>query len=223
MVSSNLCTEIVQYSSHMDTAVCTLASISLPRFVRDRNRFDFDAFHDVVKLAVRNTDRLLDCAIYPTAESACTVNTTRAIGVGVQGLADVFMAMKLPYDSQDARELNILIFETLYHASLDASCSVAQIHGPYPSWAGSPASTGNLYIDMWPAMPARQHDFQALRERVTQYGLRNSVITAQMPTASTSYLLGNTPGVEPIARRVFPHPASSLADRVFTATSLPTS
>ena len=188
----------MQFSSSQETAVCTLSSVSLPKFVRERTTFDFDALHKTVKLAVRNTDRLLDLGVYPSGESACSVNNTRATGVGVQGLADVFMALRIPYGSQQAKDLNIKVFETVYHASLDASCALAETHGTY--WAGSPASLGTLYVDMWPSVAPHLYDFQPLRERIAQHGLLNALLTAQIPTASTSYLMGNTPGVEPYAR-----------------------
>ncbi|KAI0715431.1 ribonucleotide reductase [Earliella scabrosa] len=205
VVSSNLCTEIVQYSSPGDTAVCTLASVALPRFVRDRASFDFDAFHKLVKLVVRNTDLLLDAGNYPTDESFCGVNNTRAIAIGVQGLADVFKALRLPFDSHEARMLNIRIFEALYHAALDASCQLAEENGVYPDYEGSPASTGTLYIDMWPPVGHREYDFDALRERISTHGLRNSMLTAQMPTASTAYVLGNSPGVDPSPSNIVTH------------------
>ncbi|KAI0746105.1 ribonucleotide reductase [Earliella scabrosa] len=180
IVSSNLCTEIVQYSAPGETAVCTLASIALPRFVQNRETFDFDSLHDIARLAVRNTDRLLDLATYPTDACAATSNSTRAIAIGVQGLADTFMALRLPYDSQLARKLNIAIFETIYHAALEESCDLSKEHGPYRAWVGSPASQGKLQMDMWPATTDGRHDFGPLRAAISDNGLRNSTLTAQM-------------------------------------------
>ncbi|KAI0745888.1 ribonucleotide reductase [Earliella scabrosa] len=200
--SSNLCTEVVQYSNSTEPAVCTLASIALPRFIRPDGQFDFDMLHSVTKLAVRNTDRLLDVAKYPTGAAAAAANRARAIGVGVQGLADVFMMMGMPYASQRARDLNVDIFETIYHAALETSCELAKVKGPYPAWTGSLAADGILYSDMWPAGSRHRYDFDALRTMIAQHGLRNSLLTAQMPTASTAYILGNSEGVDPYPRRI---------------------
>lgn len=198
--SSNLCTEIVQFSSPSETAVCTLASLSLPNFVRADSTFDFDLFVDVVKLATDNTDRLIDASTFLTPASARSAQRTRAIGLGVQGLADLFMRLSLPFDSPQARRLNVLIFETLYYASLDASCSKAQSLGPYPAYVNSPASKGLLQVDLWAHVVSDRHDFPSLRSRISQYGLRNSMLTAQMPTASTSRLLANFESTEPYTR-----------------------
>ena len=198
--SSNLCTEIVQFSSPSRPAVCTLASISLPACVDKNGSFDFDRLQRIVGAAVANTDRCIDITDYPTDEVALSARYTRALGVGVQGLADVFMMMNLPFTSMGARELNISIFETIYYASLDASCLLAERSGPYPAWPGSPASRGLLQVDMWGFTPSGRHDFSALRARISRFGLRNSVVTALMPTASTSKLLGNFESFEPYTR-----------------------
>ena len=200
IVSSNLCTEIVQYSSPTETAVCTLASVALPKFVLPGRSFDFDSFHSTVKLAVHNTDRLIDVGNYPTELSRTSAIRTRAIGVGVQGLADTFMALGIPYDAPDARNLNVEIFEALYHAALEASIEEAESVGPYPAFAGSPTSTGMLYIDMWSTVPRRRYEFDDLRLRATRSGVRNSLMVAQMPTASTALIMGNSEGVEPYSR-----------------------
>ena len=198
--TSNLCTEIVQYASSSDPAVCTLSSIGLPRFVRRDRTFDFDTLHAVAKVVVRNTDRLIDVGRYPTGQVAASAKRTRALGVGVQGLADVFMIMGLPYSSPAARELNARVFETIYHAALEASAELAQKHGPYPAWSGSPASQGILYFDMWSVGLRCHYDFSDVRSLVSKYGLRNSLLTAQMPTASTAHVMGNSEGVEPYSR-----------------------
>ncbi|KAI0711641.1 alpha subunit of ribonucleoside diphosphate reductase [Earliella scabrosa] len=195
--SSNLCTEIVQVSSPSEPAVCTLASVALPRFIRCDGTYDFDMLHLVTKLAVRNTDILLDTAKFPVGAAATSVNRTRPIGIGVQGLADVFMILGIPYGSSAAKDINIDIFETVYHAALEASCELAKTKGPYPAWAGSLASEGILHSDMWPISLRNRYDFVELRNEIVKHGLRNSVLTAQMPTASTSHLLGNSEGVEP--------------------------
>ena len=203
--SSNLCTEIVQFSSPSHPAVCTLASISLPSCIGGDGTFDFLRLERIVRVAVTNTDRCIDISDYPTADVAASARHTRALGVGVQGLADVFKLLGLPFVSMGARELNISIFETIYYAALDASCLLAEKHGPYPAWTGSPASRGILQVDMWGVTPSGRHDFVALRARIARFGLRNSVITALMPTASTSKLLGNFESFEPCTRYLVSH------------------
>ena len=180
--------------------MCTLASVSLPACVTDGGVFDFDHLRRLVRAVVINVDRCLDVSDYPTTDVASSARATRALGVGVQGLADVFMLLGLPFASMGARELNVSIFETFYYAALDASCSLAETHGPYPAWAGSPASRGVLQVDMWGITPSGRHDFPALRARIARFGLRNSVITALMPTASTSKLIGNFESFEPYTR-----------------------
>ena len=162
--------------------------------------FDFQCLQDIVHVVVANTDRCIDVSDYPTPEVAESARSTRALGVGVQGLADVFMRLRLPFTSIGARELNISIFETMYYAALDASCRLAELHGPYPAWVGSPAARGLLQVDMWGVMPSNRHDFVDLRARIARFGLRNSVVTALMPTASTSKLLGNFESFEPYTR-----------------------
>ena len=197
---SNLCTEITQFSAPSQPAVCTLASISLPVCVNGDGSFDFDRLQRLVNSVVISTDRCVDVSDYPTEDAAASALRSRALGVGVQGLADTFMMLNLSFTSMGARELNISIFETIYYAALDASCSLAEIHGPYPAWPGSPASRGILQVDMWGVTPSNRHDFPALRARIARFGLRNSVITALMPTASTSKLLGNFESFEPYTR-----------------------
>ena len=198
--SANLCTEIVQFSSPSHPAVCTLASISLPACVDADGSFNFDRLQSIVRVVVENTDRCIDISDYPTPDAASSARNTRALGVGVQGLADVFMLLNLPFTSIGARELNISIFETIYYASLDSSCRMAEAQGPYPAWNGSPASRGFLQVDMWGVVPSTRHDFLELRSRISRFGLRNSVLTALMPTASTSKLLGNFESFEPYTR-----------------------
>ncbi len=201
--TSNLCTEIVQYASQEQTAVCTLASVAVPRFVRSNGSYDFDGLHAVTKLAVYGLNGLIDVASYPTPEACASAEGTRALAIGAQGLADAFMALGMPFGSPRARELNVAIFETIYHAAYEASCELARRDGPYPLFAGSPASSGRLQHDMWPGTTtSNRYDFGALREHIQEHGLRNSMLTAQMPTASTARLLGNCDGVEPYTRRV---------------------
>ena len=138
--SANLCTEIVQYSSTIETAVCTLGAVCLPQFVRDDNTIDYDDLHRVTKIIVRNLDKLLDNGAYPTTESAVSAFGTRSIGVGVLGLADLFAQIEIPFTSQEAQDINVNISETVYHAALECSCELTEAHGPYDAWIGSPAS-----------------------------------------------------------------------------------
>lgn len=180
--------------------MCTLASISLPACVDSDGSFNFERLQRIVRVVVENADRCIDISEYPTPDVASSARNTRALGVGVQGLADVFMLLNLPFTSLGARELNISIFETIYYASLDSSCRIAEAHGPYPAWGGSPASRGLLQVDMWGVMPSGRHDFIELRARIARFGLRNSMLTALMPTASTSKLLGNFESFEPYTR-----------------------
>ena len=155
----------------------------------------------MTKLAVRGADALIDSADYPTEETMESALQTRAIGVGGQGLADVFMASGMPVASPKARSLNVAIYETIYHAAYEVSCELAQQHGCYPLYPGSPALSGRLQHDMWAdAKPMGRYDFDLLRSRILEHGLRNSMLTAQMPTATTAKLLGNFDGAEPYSR-----------------------
>ena len=203
--SANLCTEIVQYSSSIETSVCTLAALCLPQFIRDDNTIDYDEIHRVTKIVVRNLDKLIDNGVYPTPESAVSAFGTRAIGVGLPGLADVFAKLEIPFASRPARDINVNISVTIYHAALECSCELAEAHGPYDAWTGSPASKGILQLDMWNTVPSERWDFVSLRGRIAQHGLRNSMLTAQMPTASTAHLLGHSEGIEPYTRYVLTH------------------
>ncbi|KAI0723574.1 ribonucleotide reductase M1 subunit [Earliella scabrosa] len=198
----NLCTEIVQYSSLEETAVCTLASIALPAFLTSNDILDFEALHSTTKLAVENTDILLDLAVYPTATAERSIQSSRSIGIGVQGLADVFLALRHPFDSPVARALNIRIFETIMHAALEASSERSEKLGPYSTWKNSPAAMGKLQMDMWQRLPSGARDFSSVRSRIARHGLRNSMLIAQMPTASTAQLLGNAEGVDPYPSNV---------------------
>ncbi len=203
MRTSNLCTEIVQFASREHTAVCTLASVAVPRFVHPNGTYDFGGLHAVTKLAVYGVNAVIDVASYPTPEATTSAEETRALAIGVQGLADAFMALGMPFSSLRARELNVAIFETIYHAAYEASCELARRDGPYPLFSNSPASLGRLQHDMWPGTTtSNRYDFAVLRSQIQQYGLRNSMLTAQMPTASTARLLGNCDGVDPYTRRV---------------------
>ena len=198
--ASNLCTEIMQYSSPDEIAVCTLASVVLPALVRGDGQFDLANLHQVIKIMVRNTDRVIDLNQYPSPKARLSAQRTRALGIGVQGLADVFKILHMPYDSDQAHALNVSIFETIYHAALDASCDLAQQYGVYAAYEGSPASKGRLQFDLWGSRPTSLHDFDTLKTRIHAYGLRNSLLTAQMPTSSTSQISGFNDGTEPYVR-----------------------
>lgn len=200
--ASNLCTEIVQYSSTTETSVCILASVCLPRFVRRDGTIDYPGIRRVVKFAVVSLDRLLEHGTYPITDAAVSAFRTRPVGVGVQGLADVFAELEKPFTSPVTRTIARNVAETIYFGALEASCDLAETLGPYDAWDGSPAHRGVLQMDMWDADVSGAYDFGALRERIRTHGLRNSVLTAQMPTASTAQLFGNSEGVDPSLRFV---------------------
>ena len=192
----------MQYASQDEIAVCTLSSVVLPALVGGDGRFDLIKLHEVVKVMVRNTDRVIDINQYPSPKARQSAQRTRALGIGVQGLADVLKMLHVPYDSDQARALNMSIFETIYHAALDASCDLAQQYGTYPAYEGSPISKGRLQFDLWGSRPTSLHDFDTLKSRIRAYGVRNSLLTAQMPTSSTSQITGFNDGTEPYVRRV---------------------
>jgi len=199
--SSNLCTEIIEYSAPDETAVCNLASIALPTFIKD-GVYDFQKLHDVCKVVAFNLNRIIDVNFYPVPEARNSNMRHRPIGLGVQGLADTFMALKMPFDSPEAKELNIQIFETMYHAALEASSEMAAAEGPYESWMGSPAQQGQLQYDLWGVTPTDMWDWASLKEQIARTGLRNSLLMAPMPTASTSQILGFNECFEPYTRCV---------------------
>nr|CAH8857013.1 unnamed protein product [Trichobilharzia regenti] len=206
---SNLCTEIVEYSSPEETAVCNLASISLGKFVDRQNRtFDFTKLQEVTKVITRNLNKVIDVNFYPVEEARRSNMRHRPIGIGVQGLADTFCLMRYPFDSPEASDLNKRIFETIYFAALDASCELAAEQGTYESYEGSPVSKGLLQPDMWGVDTEKLSlisglDWSGLRARIKKYGLRNSLLLAPMPTASTSQILGNNESTEPFTSNVF--------------------
>ena len=208
---SNLCTEIIEYSSADETAVCNLASIALPQFVDSTNRvFDHKEFCKVVGVVTRNLNRILDINHYPCPEAKKSNLRHRPIGIGVQGLADVFMQLGLVFGDADSRRMNVEIFETLYFAALDASCRMAEQNGaPYESFAGSPLSQGILHFDQ-KAFPEQQdtvissrHDWSGLRARIATHGVMNSLLIAPMPTASTSQILGFNECFEPYTSNIY--------------------
>jgi ribonucleoside-diphosphate reductase subunit M1 len=200
--SSNLCTEIIEYSAPDETAVCNLASISLPSFISN-GKYDFQHLHEITKVVARNLNRIIDINYYPIPETRRSNMRHRPIGVGVQGLADVFLALRMPFESAAAKELNQQIFETIYHGALEASAELAEIEGPYETYQGSPASQGELQYDMWGVTPSSLWDWDTLKAKIAKTGLRNSLLTAPMPTASTSQILGNNECFEPYTSNIY--------------------
>jgi ribonucleotide reductase alpha subunit len=236
--SSNLCTEIIEYSDDKETAVCNLASIGLPTFVDQFTKeFDYDKLHEVTKVITNNLNRVIDVNFYPTEKTKRSNMKHRPIGIGIQGLSDTFILMDIPFHSEKAKEVNKLIFETIYHASLEKSNKIAiercnminqlssssnfklldfigeheyplihkcnNLKGTYSSFEGSPASQGILQFDMWGVEPSDRYDWASLKESITTYGLRNSLLVAPMPTASTSQILGFNECFEPITSNLY--------------------
>jgi ribonucleoside-diphosphate reductase alpha chain len=198
------CTEIVEYSSPDESAVCNLASIGLPMFVNQETReFDLDHLHAITKIVTRNLNRIIDVNFYPTEKTKLSNMRHRPIGIGVQGLADVFIQMGLPFYSDRAKELNISIFETIYHAAVEQSIELAKVEGPYETFVGSPASKGELQFDMWSVKPSNKYDWDNLRKELQTHGMRNSLLVAPMPTASTSQILGFNECIEPITSNIY--------------------
>jgi ribonucleoside-diphosphate reductase alpha subunit len=205
--SSNLCSEIVEYSDSKESAVCNLASLGLPSFVKD-GEFDFVKLREVTTVAVRNLNRVIDINYYPTPETERSNMRHRPIGLGVQGLADVFAMMRLPWDSDAAADLNQRIFEHMYYAAVAESCRIAAFEdGPYETFEGSPASSGKLQPDLWGVTPLTEKDgslpWAALRDHVAARGMRNSLLLAPMPTASTSQILGYNECFEPFTSNLY--------------------
>ena len=200
---SNLCTEIIEYSSPDEIAVCNLGSLSLPAFVKDQTTFDFEELRQKTKILTKNLNKIIDVNFYPVPETKLSNLRHRPIGLGVQGLADVFMKMRLAFDSPQARQLNLEIFETIYFAALEASNELAVIEGTYETYHGSPASEGKLQFDLWNVTPTGRWDWAALKEKIAKHGLRNSLLVAPMPTASTSQILGNNECFEPYTSNIY--------------------
>ena len=199
------CSEIVEFSNAEETAVCNLSSIALPRFVdKETKTFNHKKLHDITKMITRNLNKVIDRNFYPTESAKRSNMRHRPIGIGVQGLADVFMMCGLPFDSEKSRDLNAHIFETMYHAGLEASCELAEIHGAYETFEGSPASQGILQFDMWEREPrfSGLYNWDTMRARVKK-GIRNSLLLAPMPTASTSQILGNNECFEPYTTNIY--------------------
>lgn len=201
--SSNLCTEIMEYTSADEVAVCNLASISLSKFVNAEGKYDFDRLYDITRIVTRNLNRVIDINYYPIEEAKNSNMRHRPIGIGVQGLADAFIMMRYPFESVEAKLLNRAIFETIYFAALTESCALAKEQGHYESYPGSPISEGILQFDLWDQKPSSRWDWDTLREEIKQYGVRNSLLVAPMPTASTSQILGNNECFEPYTSNIY--------------------
>jgi len=206
--SSNLCTEIIEYTSKDEVAVCNLASLALPKYVKANekgvNEFDHAKLYDVTKSATKNLNKIIDVNYYPVPEARNSNLRHRPIGLGVQGLADVFIMLRMPFESPEAQQLNKDIFETIYYASMEASMELAIKEGPYSTWEGSPISQGIFQFDMWNVTPSSgRWDWESLREKVVKNGVRNSLLVAPMPTASTSQILGNNECFEPYTSNIY--------------------
>ena len=200
--SSNLCTEIIEYTAPDEVAVCNLASIALPKFVVD-GKFDHEKLFNVTYRVTKNLDKVIDANYYPVAEARNSNMRHRPIGIGVQGLADAFILMRHAFDSAEAKQLNKEIFETIYYAAVTASKDLAIENGPYETWKGSPISEGTFQFDMWKVKPTDRWEWDLLREEVKKHGVRNSLLLAPMPTASTAQILGNNECFEPYTSNIY--------------------
>ncbi|CAJ1383697.1 unnamed protein product, partial [Effrenium voratum] len=200
---SNLCTEIIEYTSADEVAVCNLASIALPSFASDGQPYDFQKLYEVTKVVTRNLNKVIDRNYYPVVEARRSNMRHRPVGLGVQGFADALLMMKLPFESEAAKRLNQDIFETIYFAACEASCELAEVQGPYETYEGSPASQGRLQFDLWGVEPSARWDWAGLKARIARSGLRNSLLVAPMPTASTAQILGNNESFEPYTQNLY--------------------
>uniref|UniRef100_A0A2K6QHR6 Ribonucleoside-diphosphate reductase n=1 Tax=Rhinopithecus roxellana TaxID=61622 RepID=A0A2K6QHR6_RHIRO len=200
---SNLCTEIVEYTSKDEVAVCNLASLALNMYVTSEHTYDFKKLAEVTKVVVRNLNKIIDINYYPVPEACLSNKRHRPIGIGVQGLADAFILMRYPFESAEAQLLNKQIFETIYYGALEASCDLAKEQGPYETYEGSPVSKGILQYDMWNVTPTDLWDWNLLKEKIAKYGIRNSLLIAPMPTASTAQILGNNESIEPYTSNIY--------------------
>lgn len=202
--SSNLCTEIIEYTAPDEVAVCNLASIALPKFVTEDGKFDHQKLYEITKVATRNLNKVIDVNYYPVEEARRSNMRHRPIGLGVQGLADAFIMLRMPFDSPEARGLNRDIFETIYFAAMESSMEEAKKNGPYETFKGSPVSKGIFQFDMWGVTPSSgRWNWEKLKQEVKQHGVRNSLLVAPMPTASTSQILGNNECFEPYTSNIY--------------------
>jgi len=206
---SNLCTEIMEYSAPDEVAVCNLASIAVNMFIvkeaekENSISYDFEALKKMAKVATKNLNKIIDVNYYPVPEARKSNMRHRPIGIGVQGLADAYIIMRLPFESEEACMLNKQIFETIYYGALEASCELAEQLGPYETYPGCPVSQGKLQYDMWDVTPTPLHDWASLKTKIAKFGVRNSLLLAPMPTASTAQILGNNESVEAYTSNIF--------------------
>lgn len=201
--SSNLCTEIIEYTAPDEVAVCNLASLALPKFINEDKTFDHNTLFEVTYQATLNLNKIIDGNFYPVEEARNSNLRHRPIGLGVQGLADAFIMMGYPFESEEARALNREVFETIYYASMTASKDLAKVDGPYETFEGSPTSKGVFQFDMWGVTPTDRWEWDLLKEEVKEHGVRNSLLLAPMPTASTAQILGNNECFEPYTSNVY--------------------
>ena len=201
--SSNLCTEIIEYTSPDEVAVCNLASIAIPKFVKEDGTFDHDKLFEVSYQVTKNLNKIIDRNYYPVVEARTSNFRHRPIGIGVQGLADAFILMRFPFDSDEAKQLNKEVFETIYYAACTASKDLAKDEGSYETFKGSPASKGKLQFDLWGVTPTERWEWDVLKSEIKKHGMRNSLLMAPMPTASTAQILGNNECFEPYTSNIY--------------------
>ena len=202
--NSNLCAEVLIYSDHKEYAVCTLASLSLPNFVSDDGKvFNFEKLIEVTEIVIRNLNKIIDVTYYPVPETEISNKKSRPLGLGVQGLNDTYAKMGFAFDSNEARELNKLIFESMYYSAMKTSHQLALETAPYSKFDGSPLSEGKFQFDLWGITPSDRYDWESLRKDVMKDGVANSLLIALMPTASTSQILGNNECFEPITSNMY--------------------
>jgi ribonucleoside-diphosphate reductase alpha chain len=205
--SSNLCCEIIEYTNKDEIAVCNLASICLPQFVNTKSSscFDHEKLHYVAQVITRNLNKVIDNSYYPVSQAEHSNKKHRPIGIGVQGLADVYQMIGIEFDSEEAAQLNEDIFETIYHAAMTSSMEEAKKYGPYETFEGSPLSKGIFQFDLWNTSPrgTMNYDWDSLKESVKTFGCRNSLLLAPMPTATTSQIMGNNEAIEPYTSNLY--------------------
>jgi len=201
--SSNLCTEIIEYTAPDEIAVCNLASVALPKFVKENGTFDHEKLFKITYQVTKNLNKIIDRNYYPVIEARNSNMRHRPIGIGIQGLADAFIMMRYAFDSDEARQLNKDIFETLYYAACTASKDLAIAEGAYETFKGSPASKGILQFDMWNVKPTDRWEWDVLKVEIKKHGMRNSLLIAPMPTASTAQILGNNECFEPYTSNIY--------------------
>merc|ERR1712029_962807 len=187
----------------MGVAVCNLASIAVNMFVKPDKTFDFDKLKMVAKVVTKNLNKIIDVNFYPVIEARNSNMRHRPIGIGIQGLADAYILMRYPFESEEAKLLNKQIFETIYYGAMEASCEIAIKEGPYSTYEGCPVSKGVFQYDMWNVTPTDLWDWSALKAKVAKHGIRNPLLLAPMPTASTAQIMGNNEGIEPYTSNIY--------------------